>query len=117
MNLFISSSFMPKNLFYKSFLTIQCILGNKIKATILIDTCATRFGFINEKFAEIVYKKLEIQPQRLTKPKPIQRFDNKVAYPVTYAIYLMLFVENYIKSLAPLLITKLGYHSIILGRP
>ncbi len=63
---------MPKNLFYKNPLIIQCILGNKIKAAILVDTYAIGFGFIDKKFVEIVCKKLEIQYQCLTKPKPIQ---------------------------------------------
>ena len=62
---------MPKNSFYKCFLTIQCTLGNKIKVTTLVDPCAAGFGFINEKFIKIVCKKLEIQPQCLTKPKLI----------------------------------------------
>ena len=106
-----------RDLFCESPLTIQCTLGNKIKATTLVDTCATGFGFINEKFAEIVCERLEIQPQRLTKPKPIQGFDGRTARPMTYAIYPTLSVGNHTESLAPLLITKLGQHPIILGRP
>ena len=62
---------MLEDLFCKSSFTIQCILGNKIKAITLVDTGAIRFGFIDEKFAEIVCKKLEIQPQCLTKTKSI----------------------------------------------
>ena len=58
--MFVSLLFLPEDLFYKSFFLIQCILGNKIKATTLVDTCATRFGFIDEKFAEIVCERLEI---------------------------------------------------------
>ena len=108
---------MPEDLFYESPLTIQCTLGNKIKVTILVDTCATGFGYIDEKFAEIVCEKLEIQPQRLIKPKPIQGFDGRAAQPVTHAIYPTLSVGNHTESLAPLLITKLGQHPMILGRP
>ena len=51
---------MSEDLFCKSFLTIQCTLENKIKAIILVDTYTTEFGFIDKKFAEIIYKKLEI---------------------------------------------------------
>ena len=68
---------MLENLFYKSFLNIQYKLGNKIKTTTFVDTYATRFGFINEKFVKIIHKKLETQSQRLIKPKQIQRFDNR----------------------------------------
>ena len=62
---------MPKDLFYESLFTIQYILENKIIATTLANTCATRYGFIDEKFAEIVYQILEIEPQCLIKPKQI----------------------------------------------
>ena len=60
---------MLKNLFYESPFTIQCTLGNKIIAIILADICATRYGFIDEKFAEIVCQILEIESQHLIKPK------------------------------------------------
>lgn len=33
----------------------------KILATILADTCATKYGFINEEFAEKVWQTLEIK--------------------------------------------------------
>lgn len=51
---------MSKNLFHKNPLTIQYIPDNKIKIIILIDTYTTEFSSIDEKFIEIVYKKLEI---------------------------------------------------------
>lgn len=53
-NLFIFLSFQSEDLFYKSFLISQYILSNKIKAIILIDIFATRFGFINEKSTKII---------------------------------------------------------------
>ena len=62
---------MLEDLFCKSFFIIQCTLGNEIKVITLVNTCITGFGFINEKFVEIIYEKLEIQPQYLTKSKPI----------------------------------------------
>ena len=52
----------------------------------------------------------------MTKPKLIQGFEGRAAWPVIYTIYFMLSVENYTKSLAFLLITKLRQHLIILGR-
>lgn len=33
-----------------------------MRTIIFVDTCAIRFDFMDKKFAEIVYKKLEIQP-------------------------------------------------------
>ncbi len=59
---------MPKDLFSESPFTIQCTLGNKIKATTLADTCATGYSFIDEEFVETVCQVLEIEPQRLIKP-------------------------------------------------
>lgn len=81
---------MPKDLFCESFLTIHCILGNKIKRTTLVYTCVTGFGIIDEKFVEIICKKLEIQPQRLTK----QGFDSKATKPVTIIIYPTLICQK-----------------------
>ena len=108
---------MPKDLFYESPFTVQCILGNKINAITLVDTYATGYGFIDEKFAEIVCQTLEIEPQRLTKPKPIQGFDGKAAQSVTHAIYPTLSIGSYTESLAPLLITKLGHYPITFDCP
>ena len=51
---------MLEDLFCESPLTIQCILGNKIKAIILVDIYATGFGFIDEKFAETICYILKI---------------------------------------------------------
>lgn len=62
---------MLKDLFCKSFFTIQYILGNKINVIILVNTCAIKYSFINEKFTRIVYQTLEIEPQCLIKLKPI----------------------------------------------
>ena len=108
---------MPKDLFCESLFIIQCTLEKKIRATTLADTCATRYGFIDEEFAETVCQVLEIEPQRLIKPKQIQGFDGRAAKPITHAIYPTLTVGDHIESLAPLLITKLGNHPMILGRP
>lgn len=62
---------------------------------------------------KIVCQTLEIESQRLTKSKLIQRFDDKAAQPVIYAIYPIFSMENHFKSLSPLLITKLDYHFMI----
>ena len=108
---------MSKDLFCESPFTIQCTLGNKIRATTLADTCATRYGFIDEKFVETVCQVLEIELQRLIKPKQIQRFDGRAAKPITYAIYPTLTIGTHTESLAPLLITKVGNHPMIFGQP
>lgn len=60
---------MLKDLFYKSFFTIKCTSKNKVMATILVDTCAIRYSFINKEFAKTVCQVLKIKPKRLIKPK------------------------------------------------
>ena len=62
---------MSKDLFCESIFTIQYILGNKIMATTLANTYATGYGFFNEEFVETICQNLEIEPQRLIKPKEI----------------------------------------------
>ncbi len=108
---------MSKDLFCESSFTIQCTLGNKIKAITLANTCATGYSFIDEEFAETVCQVLEIKLQCLIKPKQIQGFDDRAAKPITYTIYPTLTVGTHTESLAPLLITKLGNHLMILCRP
>lgn len=61
---------------------------------------------------EIICKTLNIQPQRLRKPNPIQRFDGKVTKPITNTIYTTSFVENHSESPALLHSTNLGQHFI-----
>ena len=41
---------MLEDLFCKSHIIIQYKLSNKIMETTLVDTCATRFSFIDKKF-------------------------------------------------------------------
>ena len=84
---------------------------------ILANTCATGYSFIDEEFAETVYQVLVIKLQCLIKPKQIQGFDGRAAKPITHAIYLTLTISTHIENLVPLLITKLGNHPMILGRP
>lgn len=104
---------MPENLFCKSFFIVQYTLGNKINAITLINTFATRYNFINEKFASFVCQTLEIEPECATKSNLIQGFNGRASWPVTHAIYSKLSVSNHSKSSALLLITKLGHYSMI----
>lgn len=77
----------------------------------------TKYDFINEKFMKIICQKLEIKLQYLIKLKPILGFDGKAAQPIIYAIYFILFIENYTKSPAYLLITKLSHYPMIFDHP
>lgn len=53
---------MLDNLFSNSLFTIKCTYKNKIKAILLANTCATRYGFIDKKFIKKVCQILKIKP-------------------------------------------------------
>ena len=53
----------------------------------------------------------------LAKPKPLKSFNGKPARPITHAIYPTLTVQGHSELLAPMLVTSLGQHPIILGKP
>lgn len=65
----------------------------------LVDIYAIGFGFINEKFIEIICKRFEIQSQRLKKLKLRHEFDSRAAKPINHFIYPMLSMRKHIKSL------------------
>ena len=117
--LMISSSCLPGDLFTDEPLVIQCRQGNseEMKVMGLLDTGTTGHAFIDEATAREVCEKLEISPQRLTRPKPVKGFDGKRGKDITYAIYPTLTVQDNKETVAPLLITTLGQHKIILGKP
>ena len=102
-------------------LVISCTLfsnnkRNSVKA--LIDTDATGYAFIDETTAHIMCENLGINPIPLSKPKPIKGFDGHLAkQPITHAIYPGLTVQDHSELTAPMLITPLGQHPVILGKP
>ena len=53
---------MPKDLFCKNSFIIQYTLGNKIIATTLANTCATKYDFIDKKFVKTICQVFEIKP-------------------------------------------------------
>ena len=90
---------------------------NEIKTTSLLDTGAIGIAFIDLAMARYVCNVLQISFIQLAKPKPIKGFDGKPAPPITHVIYPTLTVQGHTKLLALFLITKLGQHLLILGKP
>lgn len=86
-------------------------------ATILTNTYTILYGCINKEFAKTICQVLQIQSQRLTKPKKIPRFDNTNAKPISHAIYPTQTICTHGQNLTLLVITKLENHLIILGQP
>jgi hypothetical protein len=111
---------MPNDPFAQSPLMVQCTLSNgnyKNQLNALIDTGATGYAFIDELTAHTICEQLLLTPIPLSKPKPIRGFDGRIVEPITHAIYPHLTVQDHHELTAPLLITTLGQHPIILGKP
>lgn len=89
------------------------MVEDKIRVTILANTCGTRYSFIDEEFIEKVYQILEIKLQCLIKLKHIQEFDDRAMKFIIRTIYSTLTIGIYIENLTALLITKLEVHPII----
>lgn len=98
---------------------VQCNLENqrKIQACTLLDTGATGITFVDKKMACHIYEFLQISFIKLTKPKLIKRFDGRPAKPIIHTIYPTLTVQGHIKTLAPLFMTQLDQHLVILNKP
>ena len=116
--LIVLSFFLPGDLFTEEALVVQCNLSNcgEIQACTLLDTGATGIAFVDKKMACYICKVLQILFIKLAKPKSIKEFNDMPANPITHAIYPTLIVQGHTKLLAPLLVIKLGQHSIILGK-
>ena len=117
--LIVSLSSLSGNFFTEKALVASCVLENKseIKTTTLLDTGATGYSFVNPAMAQRICDNLLIEPIRLSKPKAIRGFDGKQAPSVTHAIYPTMTIQTHTETTTPMLITKLGQHPIILGKP
>ena len=89
----------------------------QIETRSLLDTGATGIAFIDKAIARHVCNVLKILFLPLAKPKPLKGFDEKPARPITHAIYPTLTVQDHFKLPASMLVTSLGQHPIILGKP
>jgi len=117
----ISSTTSSSNDFFASEpLTTECVLSsNEISYSLksLIDTEAAGYSFIDELTAQNVCDHLQIESLSLTKPKSIRGFDDHYAKKlITHAIYPNLTVQDHMKRFAPMLITRLSQHQMILGK-
>jgi len=117
----ISSTTSSSNdLFAPEPLTTECVLSsNEISYSLksLIDTEAAGYSFIDELTAQNVCDHLQIESLSLIKFKPIREFDGHYAKKlITHAIYPNLTVQGHMKRSAPMLITRLSQHQMILGK-
>ena len=117
----ISSTTSSSNdLFASKSLTTECVLSsNEISYSLksLIDIEAADYSFIDELIAQNVYDHLQIESLPLTKLKSIREFDDLYAKKlITHAIYSNLTVQDHMKRSAPMLITRLDQHQMILEK-
>ena len=85
----------------------------------LIDTGYTgAYTIINKTLILDVCSKLNIKPLPLSKPKPLRNYDGKLLKKlITHFILPSLTINGHKERLYPILITPLGHHSVILGKP
>ena len=119
-HLVISITQLPFELFTQKAFTVPCTLrsvNRTIKVTVLIDTGATGYAFVNFSFARVLCEILQIEPSPLVKPKTVKAFNGKPTEWITHGVYPCLEVAGHCESTAPLMITNLGNHQTILGLP
>lgn len=101
---------------------VQCSVRSptnrrQIHLTSLLDTGATGIAFVDVAMARHVCDVLQISFIPLAKSKPVRGFDGRPAPDITHAIYPTLTVQGHFELLAPMLMTKLGQHPLILDKP
>ena len=83
----------------------------------LLDTGATGYSFIDDRAAHILCNHLQISFIPLSRPRLLKAYDGRPAEPITHAIYPTFTVQNLVEHTTPMLVTRLGNHPIILGKP
>lgn len=83
----------------------------------MIDNGCTEYVFINSSIVREVCDKLQITPVSLTKGRKVRGYDGRMGEPITHAIYPQIKIQDHVESTTPMLITKLGQHDVILGKP
>ena len=119
-HLVISITQLPFELFIQKAFTVSCTLrsvNGTIKVTVLIDTGATGYAFVDFSFAHILCEILQIEPSPLVKSKTVKAFNGKPTEWIIHGVYPCLEVAGHCESRAPLMITNLGNHQMILGLP
>jgi hypothetical protein len=101
------------------YFTIPCILvynRYRVQTSVLIDSGANSFVFIDNQFATDLVKFLGAEITPLTTPCSVKGFDGKPGQPAIQAITLNLEIDKHQQQKIPILILDLGNHNLILGR-
>ena len=97
---------------------VNCNLSTNryyVTSSVLIDTRANRFIFINTLFVYNITKLLGLKAQRLPYTIRTKGYDRKAGERITHYLRLHLTVDGRRQYNIPLLILDLGSHDLILG--
>lgn len=99
-------------------LTFECFIGkHRCQTNCLMDTGATGYAFIDRKLAQRICETEKIVPMPLDRPKQLIGFNGLSVQPITQAIYPQFHIQGHTEITCPMLITDLGQHEVILGKP
>ena len=112
----------PDNLFARRPFKLNVELlsqGKHITMRALVDSGYTgAYSVIDEEIMLDLCSKLDIVPRLLNPPRPLRGYDGKLTRrPITQVIYPHISINGHKESSVSILITPLGQHNIILGKP
>ena len=112
-------TFSTFNRFTDNSLVIQCTLVfDKYEHNVqtLVNTDVTEFAFIDEKIAQLICEKLQINLVILSWLKHVNEFDDRLTKFIIHVIYSTLIVQNHSELSILMFITKIDSHSLILDK-
>ena len=112
-------AFNTFNKFTDNSLVIQCTLvfdkyEHNVQA--LVNTNVTEFAFIDEKTAQLICEKLQINSVILSWLKHVNEFDDRLIKSIIHVIYSTLIVQNHFELSILMFITKIDAHSLTLSK-
>ena len=103
--------------FFIDYTLIFFFIFYMLKAKNLLNINYIDYLFINQNLAQIIYNQLKINFIFLFKSRNIKKFNNNVFfYFITYILYFIFTIQNYIKLIIFMLIINFDQHQIILNK-
>ena len=100
-------------------LVFNCLVyanGRSIPLSVMVDTGANGYAFMNRKTARMARKLLNLTHTELPKPIPVTGFDDNQKHQLTHVTKAHLCIDRRNESEVPFLELDIGAHDIILGR-
>ena len=90
----------------------KCILNSLVNIDYI-----NIYTIVNETLVSNIYRKLQIELLSLLKPKSLRNYNDKLLKnSITHFLLLGVEIDDYKKSLCPILIASLEYYSVILKK-